>query len=691
MVVGIFLGLAIILFIGYARFNNKYIKELCKYLMIALIGSSLLEVVVFNFRSYESILFQKGRQIFTNYTLGSGITCNNGYRGCYVSDEENAYIEFNNIDKEIKNIYLDFDGSNNLRLNYRISFTDDANRLYLEAGKDRDYVQYTLNSKYIRVHTGGEAHSLRINIDWNSGDFSLKRMEINKYVPIMINSLRMYLVAGLLLVVCFLRRDTVFKDIKYNHKGVKIVSGVLIILLAIGTYNLTKNNVKNLEQTDMTSSAAQYNNLARALNKGQFYLDLEVADSLKSLENPYDRAYRAQMKADYHWDYAYYNGKYYSYFGVVPCLITYLPYYMVTHRDLSNLMAITIVGTLYIIGAFYLIYQIVDKYFKKTKGIHYILFSLLFIAASGIISAVGCATFYHIPIISGIAFACLGLGFWLRATKEANLNKKYLLLGSLCMALVAGCRPQMLLAGFLAIIIFWDDVFKKRNLFSKKSIKETLCLVMPVIIVAVAIMYYNYARFGSPFDFGANYNLTTNDMTRRGFEFDRIFLGIYYLLFAPPSITPIFPFVEKVGVVTSYIGRTISERSYGGFFWTNVIAILGLFAYKFKDLIKDKTVYQISVACGIFAIIIIVADTQMAGVLPRYIADFAWLLMLSTLIGILAVMTNDKVNDKIKRVIIVLVVLCIGYNLLLYNLGDNLFDMNKELYYKLYYTFMFWL
>ena len=27
-------------------------------------------------------------------------------------------------------------------------------------------------------------------------------------------------------------------------------------------------------------------------------------------------------------------------------------------------------------------------------------------------------------------------------------------------------------------------------------------------------MAYNAARFGSPFDFGANYNLTSNDMTQ---------------------------------------------------------------------------------------------------------------------------------------------------------------------------------
>ena len=55
--------------------------------------------------------------------------------------------------------------------------------------------------------------------------------------------------------------------------------------------------------------------------------------------------------------------------------------------------------------------------------------------------------------------------------------------------------------------------------------------LIPFIIVGLGLMYYNYIRFDSPFDFGANYNLTTNDMTLRGFNIDRIFLGIYYMLF----------------------------------------------------------------------------------------------------------------------------------------------------------------
>lgn len=49
--------------------------------------------------------------------------------------------------------------------------------------------------------------------------------------------------------------------------------------------------------------------------------------------------------------------------------------------------------------------------------------------------------------------------------------------------------------------------------------------ILPYIIVAAGVMYYNAARFGSPFDFGANYNLTFNDMTLRGFRIDRFLYG----------------------------------------------------------------------------------------------------------------------------------------------------------------------
>ena len=109
------------------------------------------------------------------------------------------------------------------------------------------------------------------------------------------------------------------------------------------------------------------------------------------------------------------------------------------------------------------------------------------------------------------------------------------------------------------------------------SIKETICFILPYIIIAIFVMYYNYARFGSILDFGANYNLTTNDMTARGIHFERFLSAIYYYLFACPRITNVFPFIETIPLNTSYIGITIYELTFGGTFMLCPILFISLF------------------------------------------------------------------------------------------------------------------
>ena len=106
-----------------------------------------------------------------------------------------------------------------------------------------------------------------------------------------------------------------------------------------------------------------------------------------------------------------------------------------------------------------------------------------------------------------------------------KVNLKLVFLGSLSMALVAGCRPQLLLTSLFCVPIFKD------YLKEKELLKKLMVFAIPFALVGLSLMYYNYIRFSSPFDFGANYNLTTNDMTLRGFNIDRVFLGIYYMLF----------------------------------------------------------------------------------------------------------------------------------------------------------------
>ena len=299
---------------------------------------------------------------------------------------------------------------------------------------------------------------------------------------------------------------------------------------------------------------------------------------------------------------------------------------------------------------------------------------------------------YNVPIVSAIFFSILGLYLWLKSTSYGKLNLKLVFLGSFSMALVAGCRPQLLLTSLFCIPIFKD------YLKEKELLKKLMVFAIPFALVGLALMYYNYIRFSSPFDFGANYNLTTNDMTLRGFNIDRVFLGIYYMLFKSPDISLVFPFINKIFVDTQYMGVTISEPLFGGLIACNLILIVGLFVKKFKNLINNPNVYTLTIMCNIIAVVLVILDTQMAGILPRYMLDFSWLLFLATAICLLALFNNiDKFNDKEKYYInLVFIILFLSSTLFNYflipvDLNYSLKYYNSTVYQQLSNMIQFWL
>ena len=63
---------------------------------------------------------------------------------------------------------------------------------------------------------------------------------------------------------------------------------------------------------------------------GHAWLDLPVPEQFAQLRNPYDTAARDRLLEQgvthIYWDYAYHDGHWYSYFGVLPALTLSLPY-----------------------------------------------------------------------------------------------------------------------------------------------------------------------------------------------------------------------------------------------------------------------------------------------------------------------------------------------------------------------------
>ncbi len=546
---------------------------------------------------------------------------------------------------------------------------------------DSGYSVDVKNSHYIRIHASEEINNLKITFLENHQNLKINKIIINKQVPLMINNIRLLLMLGIIFFITMIFSKTPIKNIKFNQSYMFVITFIIILSLFLVFAKMASFNTT-------IESSYQYKDLTLALTKKQFYLDIPVPEELNKLNNPYDPNARANI--NYYWDYAYFNGKYYSYFGIVPCLLTYLPFYLITNKMILNCQVGIIGIILFMMAGFYLVYQLCQKYFSNISYIWYVLLSLFYLAASGIFLFISYPSIYNIPVVYGLFFATLGLTFWLKSIDEDHFNKIYLFLGSLCASLVAGCRPQLLVIFFIAIPLFWNSVFKKRNLFSKKSIKETLSLVVPIFLVAAFIMYYNYARFGNIFDFGANYNLTTNDMTRRGIVFDRTFTGLFYYLFSPIRINLVFPFIEKFPIKTAYIGKTIYENFYGGFFAINIICLLSLFILKFKKLIKNKSLINFGITSLFMAVLIIIVDTQMAGILPRYIGDFGWLFAITTIIIILSIINNKNLDYKYGKYLKLLIVLSLAMNRLTYFAENLLLPYNPAFYHKLFYLFTFW-
>ena len=74
-------------------------------------------------------------------------------------------------------------------------------------------------------------------------------------------------------------------------------------------------------------------------------------------------------------------------------------------------------------------------------------------------------------------------------------------------ALTLAARPQMVLAAVFGLVLFWPFLRDARgNAQARRACLGAFrAALTPFLVVAAAVMVYNFARFGSPLDFGAKF------------------------------------------------------------------------------------------------------------------------------------------------------------------------------------------
>lgn len=616
-------------------------KKVWAVVLLFLIVALFFECTVFNFRAYQTFGYEETDLTETIKISGLKETGKgeNEYKKQYSSSTPT--IVLSKVNQKVHNVYFDLVTKNSsgevVSAYVQPYMTDDSNANYLKLLVQTVFADVE-ETKYLHLITNGDSDELKFTLSTNYGDtYTINSIKINAPQPFNFKIIRFAAVFILLFLLYILRPKSSLWSYSFTDsvKQRAVVCGVIAVEIAV---LMVISFFNPMFQINPSSHTAQYQELTESFLDGKLYLEKEPPDYLAEMENPYDYSERVEQKNEhgksYYWDAAYFEGKYYVYFGVVPVLLTYLPFRLITGEAMPNVYAIRIFTVFFVIGSFLLIAEILKKYFKHKRipFLAYILLCLIFVNASGGVFIAKRPDFYSVPIMSALAFTVFGLYFWLLSLKkEGRVNVWFATLGSLCMALVAGCRPQLLVVSAFIFLFYWNSVFKDRTLFSKKGAFATFMICLPYFLVAAGIMWYNFARFGSPFDFGANYNLTTNDMTGRGYRVERVGLSLFTYFFQLPNITATFPFLKGVNIDTNYLGITITEPMFGGIFAVIPLLWCLILVPKMAKSMKKGHILALCLLPLGLSLFIGAFDAQGAGLLQRYVSDFAFLAILSAI------------------------------------------------------------
>ncbi len=684
-------------------------KKFKPYIII-LIGVLIAEIFVFNWRFFEGLGYESVP--LESYTCGSGVAAA-GINEIKILQNGDKYIEFRGFDTEVKNLYISirdkrcdepYESGEGTSLSFeRLAVVPSIND-YANAQPKEMPEWYIVNdverTKYIKLHTAGESDTLRLKFNGvDNQTLIIDSVEVNKQVPFSANPLRVLILFAIAAIIYTFRYGSPVYNIVFDHKSYGQCWIIILVVIA----NMVLGSVIALSNPVFDNPGFehhhQYDYLAQSFINGHVYLDYaQPPQALIDMENPYDKTERdrvmAQNGVGYKWDHVYYDGKYYVYFGALPVLTYYLPYRLITQQEFPTRYGVLINYYVFVIFAFFLVRAMVKRWFKDISFAHFLILAQVFVASSGIIFAFRRPDMYFMPISMALALCTAGLYFWISAydCRTKVMQGVKLFAGSLCMAAVSGCRPQFLIASFLAIPLFYGTVFKERRLFSKQSIVHTVVFILPYIICASAVMWYNYARFGSVFDFGANYNLTTNDMTSRGFNLGRLPFGIFVYLLQLPVTYGKFPFITGTNLSNLYMGTTITEMMLGGVIACQPVVWLVAGIKYCRSELKSKGLYAFVISSLVFALVVVIADTEMAGILYRYYADYSYLLLLPAVLVALALCTRYT-NKHVAFMVVCLSGLSLLYDAaLLFASGDYYIDStNPDFYYSITSAITFWL
>ena len=612
-------------------------------------GALILEIVFFNFRHFELIGARAPEVSYPSdriQPVGFYFNRASWKFHPYTWEPGHRFIVYAGNNK-IRNIAVPLDDGTD-RSVIRIGFNDRAHRNNIQL-PERELVRGIPRSGVVPLHTVGKTYSFTIELPDVSGKrdipnygVSLPRITINQKIPLEIDPVRF----GFCFLVIFLAAAFFpgsplwYVPLDFRSFPQMLFTaaflGFFILWFGWTVFSSYSGSEKSFseQKAELNENYLQYNKLVDALMVPRYSLPDVPNRYLEQLDDVYDMKQREGKKIDYLWDTAYYNGRYYVYFGVVPAVTVLLPWRMLTGEYLELDYPILAFSILFLLGLYGVYAKIVKNWFRNISFGLYIAGLLLLVTPLNLTWCLRRTLVYELAITSGICFAVWGIFFILPEKPDGRLRPFSFFLSGACAGLAVGCRPTMV---FASLVVFTAGICRLKQtgkIFARRNILSLVLFLIPYAAAGLALMKYNYERFLDPLEFGITYQLTTENRAA-GLPllgpYGRILIILSDLL-TFPAIDMNFPFIHMQQPVLAYNGMILDSDRILGVFAYPVMAFLLLYPlFRNRLDLHGRGLRPFLLSCLLAAAGICVVSSGFAAA-NRYLTDYLYLAALPAVV-----------------------------------------------------------
>lgn len=675
------------------RENRKFLKKLSICIVVLFVIVTSVNLCVMNFTPINRLLGgYEEQKLDLSRADGANITYNDD--GTITLGEGYAEARFTGIDARVGSIGFDIDFGDSKKGGKVCADFADATSSYYR----KNLTRLTIGKNFDNVmvcNFSGDVSRLRFEIsldDYQSA--TLKGITLNQSISPMhiaeIVGLWFLVALGLTILIYMIANPVgARKKFSENRVGCARVAAFITAAAMVFTVCLTVTNVMKGWSTTHYSFTSQEGNqiskeLVDAFEHHQVNLLEEPSEDLLKLDNPYEYVKRdAEVgSGNFLWDHCFYNGKYYSYYGIGPVLALFLPYHLITGYYFPSgwaTLMFSLIGILFLTKIYL---AVIEKKFRDlpTNTVTAGLITLQL--SSGIMFSAARPLFYELAIASG--FMCVAIGAYLLMTSNILWDGKisYVRLGfaSFFLGYAVLCRPTLAVYCIAALFFFAGGLKKALDGLEKRQktrtfFKYAAVALVPLGIIALGQMTYNYLRFDNPLDFGIQYSLTINDFTRAEFHWKYVLINMYAYLFNMPHFTPRkFTYLASSAERFGINGYTFFDDAGKNLVSVGIIyRALPMFAYLFSGkalqrVEKKKRVLPIlliGVTCILMPLAIIFSSWE-SGYAVRYNADFSWQMVIGALVVAFTLYKSIKSESTKKLVDLIFTfstVVCVYVNI----------------------------